>query len=653
MDHCKASDLRQGHEGEAFPRHDFRRAPAAAALGALLLAACGGDGGDASQATTAGSHWEISRAATPPWSHVTWSDAGFLAVGTRGALAASADGITWTRHDTAGGEGWRAAVRGVGQWLVLGSRGELLASPDANAWTVPAPPLLGNASAAQPRRAAAGADVRPEVDIDLSMGALAYGNGVFVAGGEGVPTFTSPDGVHWTGPSPSFGSIAFGNGLFVSQEFGVATSPDGVTWTTLAGGPQSASGIDFVDGVFVTLGWAADTNAYASVDGVNWTATPQAFIGPTRGLKPLGVAGDTLYVTADDGLQATRDGVAWSSVATNADLSRVVRMAGSATRVAAVAYDGRILAGPDLGHLSEAAPASPGDFTAVDVVGDTAVALASNGRVALRSGGTWATVATIAGAEDAFTPSALAHAPDGTLVASGDGYTAELIGFARSTDGRTWTVGASAGAGLGTGTLAAVVHDGNRFVAVDNQMNAFASATGEQWSALATLESPHYLLVRALAFGGGRYVAVGTDGYAATSTDGVHWSVAAPVTTAGGASPLHFTGVAWNGQRFVACAGLGLGNVDNAGAGLTATSTDGRAWTVAPSATSEALRGVAALPGGPFVAVGAHGVAQTSMDGVHWTRTTASIPQELGAAAAANGEFIVVGEDGLVETSSR
>jgi hypothetical protein len=63
------------------------------------------------------------------------------------------------------------------------------------------------------------------------LNGVAYGNGLFVAVGDGGTILTSPDGVSWTqrtsGTSNQLNGVAYGNGLFVAVGWDgtILTSP--------------------------------------------------------------------------------------------------------------------------------------------------------------------------------------------------------------------------------------------------------------------------------------------------------------------------------------------------------------------------------------------------------------------------------------------
>jgi hypothetical protein len=123
-------------------------------------------------------------------------------------------------------------VFGGGMWVAVGLSGEIQSSPDGVTWTH-----------------------RPQPEIlPVSLYGIAYGNGTFVAVGNGPAAdrgviLTSSNGVTWTSrTSPSIAAnfvsledVAFGNGEFVAVGYNgldsfayIISSPDGITWTQRA-----------------------------------------------------------------------------------------------------------------------------------------------------------------------------------------------------------------------------------------------------------------------------------------------------------------------------------------------------------------------------------------------------------------------------------
>lgn len=93
-----------------------------------------------------------------------------------------------------------------------------------------------------------------DVGTDVDWYSVAYGNGIFVAVGQGATTkeklaMTSPDGINWirretpatrsANYSPWWLEVEYGNGMFVALanrqpstvNYNVMTSPDGINWT--------------------------------------------------------------------------------------------------------------------------------------------------------------------------------------------------------------------------------------------------------------------------------------------------------------------------------------------------------------------------------------------------------------------------------------
>jgi len=173
----------------------------------------------------------------------------FVAVGTRGAVAYSSDGSTWTTNSS-GTNGTLAAVTfgaasGGPQFVAVGSFGATATSTDAIHWT-----------------ANSDGDTNQE-----NLNGVACGNGMFVAVGSAGVIFTSTDGAAWTsqtsGTTTDFSGVTFANGVFVAvaQSFGggpsIFVSTNGTSWmsagVSVQGGLYAAG---FGQGQFITVGSA-------------------------------------------------------------------------------------------------------------------------------------------------------------------------------------------------------------------------------------------------------------------------------------------------------------------------------------------------------------------------------------------------------------
>ena len=170
------------------------------------------------------------------------------------------------------------AVRhnGAGLWVAVGNtdgtRAYIITSPDGVTW----------------------AQRFPAVDVNESLRGLAFGGGLWVAGGtdtggaSGAYIITSPDGITWTQrTAPDNGVIfhieydiirnqfiAVGQGDSGESDATIYTSPDGINWTRRAN-PRDITllGVAVGEGLYVAVGSTTNNQAYmtTSVDGIQWT----------------------------------------------------------------------------------------------------------------------------------------------------------------------------------------------------------------------------------------------------------------------------------------------------------------------------------------------------------------------------------------------
>ncbi|MDR1366118.1 MAG: hypothetical protein LBJ03_03505 [Holosporales bacterium] len=113
-------------------------------------------------------------------------------------------------------------------------------------------------------------------NTDNNLWGIAYGEHQFVAVGNSGTILTGMDGIDWVLQTSGIGSNLFavthGNGLFVSVgDFGkVLTSQDGVAWILQASGTDNRlSGITYGGGLYIAVG--ARGTILTSPDGVTWT----------------------------------------------------------------------------------------------------------------------------------------------------------------------------------------------------------------------------------------------------------------------------------------------------------------------------------------------------------------------------------------------
>jgi hypothetical protein len=222
-----------------------------------------------------------------------------------GALEVSPDGATWTAANYNLKQPIFSAASGGGR-CVLGTTGVVLTSTDKTMlnWTIVGLPNQNN-----------------------GVLGLAYGNGMFVAvtgtgcAGCGDNTggiYTSTDGLTWsTAVATTKGliSVAYGNRGFIGVGWnGVSySSPDGVTWsgpTTIGAG--TLSGIAYGNGVYVAVGFTGGSPGasvlYTTQTGTTaWTARTLTMPAGVPPLLSTVAFGDNRFVAYAMG------GAAWTS----------------------------------------------------------------------------------------------------------------------------------------------------------------------------------------------------------------------------------------------------------------------------------------------------------------------------------------------------
>ncbi len=211
-----------------------------------------------------GTNWSLRATTLSPSSFFNGE---FLGGGT--AFVSSPDAINWTESPPYATNPPGAAVNGVDTGLfesggassvawgnglfvaaAANTSGQIASSPDGTNWT----------------KRTSGVPMQ-------SLNGLAYGDGRYVAVGtslwDGItiasPILTSPDGITWTaardttdvGGDVSGGAVAYGNGLFVAVGSFLRTSPDGINWTSVSFGENFfyLSDIIFANGRFLACGF--------------------------------------------------------------------------------------------------------------------------------------------------------------------------------------------------------------------------------------------------------------------------------------------------------------------------------------------------------------------------------------------------------------
>ena len=547
----------------------------------------------AAAADAPGRHWTTLRTPGVRWRNVVSDGSLYVALGDRGQISTSSDGKTWTSHPTGENDVLTTAAHGPAGWIVLGVNHSVVRSADGVTWT-PGPfgfsPVVGT-------------------------GTLVAGNGHYVAAGNYGGAQTD-DGVTWNPVTPLLVSVAFGNGVFVGVDNArhILHSTDGLHWDAatvpgnfVAASNDSLHNVAFAQGHFLVAGFQ---QVASSTDGIAWMTST----GPNTGA--IWGAQDVFFAVCPDPLWGndlclTSDGTQWDHNQPINITEPTAAVAGDARSWVRVSRLGGIEWTPQLsGPWNQVIPDTMGNLQAIDYVAGRYVAISSIGRaISSADGQTWDSAYTApfsAHPSEIFSPFALTHR-GGVLVAVGqrgtDSNNPTGGKAVVSTDGGvSWTIAADLAA-----PMRSVIDDGQRFVAVGDGGQVWASADGMAWNSLATVTGGAAL--RAVTHGTDRYVAVGLAGALATSPDGASW---APVTPANDDGLYHFASVQFDGKQFI-----------RVGANYQFPN-DGRV-----------------IPGG---------IVQTSLDGVQWT-TQAGSPDRWRSMAFHDGEYVLLSTDGALLSS--
>jgi len=543
---------------------------------------------------------------------------------------------------------------------------------------------------------------------------LGYGDGAYLAGGEGDRVVLSTNAVDWTAHEVSVLRTYAPAGAFVSRLargnkrwLGVigtvtgsllATSDAGETWTnahaalslsqvfSLAGGP----------GGFVAV-TGPGPSVVTSADGCNWQAA--RFYPPLGGESVFAAAyaNARFLLVGTSNLWWSLDGQNFARGSSHAFSSAVSILWGSGQYVAL-----------DQAYVPDSWPPETRLYSSADGTewvlryagrGDNAAnGLAyGNGRFIVTGGFTLLDGnGGLLGSQVLISSNGVQWVTNATPVLDFEfgppvGNDAGFVRAGRSgniissADGIAWQPRVQAT----RNNFRAIAHEDGLYVAVGNDGKLVTSSDGVQWTVHPSGTS-HDL--RAVAAGNGRWVAVGEPGALVTSTNGLQWSAEATAEA-------DLYGVAFSDGLFVAVGegatvwrsangadwrqvragqdGLRLHGITHGPAGWLATgrsveaavptpvttafvltSSDAVDWTPSTLPVAAYLENVA-FADGLYVAVGAPPTILVSSNGLTWSDTTppslgeAGLSPDLGLGwvAAGNGTFVVVGDDGMIYSS--
>lgn len=402
-----------------------------------------------------------------------------------------------------------------------------------------------------------------------SLNSIAYGNGKFIAVGEGVIA-ASTDGINWAPKSSlSLNSVVWNVDKFYAVgKFGtILSSPDGETWTKVEiNSSETLNDIYSYDNKLAVVGDKG--GFYSTSDGTNWN---MASISSDSSIKNICWNGAKFVASSDNGnIVTSMDGTSWAWVSLEASLgvkttevngtSKGLLQLGSGIkdicwdgkRFVAVGYNGTIYTSDSGTKWAKVNSSTSNNLEAVIFTGSTYFIVGSNG----------------------------------TLLQSKD-----LVSIITTNLNNI------------DQTLNSVVWGKNKFVIVGNSGTILTSYDGELWVKQDNTFGKDYSKV---IYTGKMFVAVGSEGYIIYSYDGIKWVR----SNTGIFSKLN--SISWNGKIFVA-----VGE-----AGEILTSSNCIKWNISNSGAYRSIDSIV-WDGVNFVASeGKYGTVLISSDAKVWSRVS-------------------------------
>ncbi len=218
---------------------------------------------------------------------VIWTGSQLVAVGSKGVVVTSPDGINWKTQESGTTNSLQSVVWNGSQLVAVGSGGSILTSPNGTTWTARISGTL------------------------QGLNSIVWAGSQFVAVGNKGTILTSSDAATWTvralGLSKNLNSVVWtGNGLVVVGDTLdlVLTSPNGSVWTakTATGLWVNTFSIAWNGNQFVAASWPFTVT---SPDALTWTEQGRDLILSViwTGTQWVGVG--------SDGVLASQNGLVW------------------------------------------------------------------------------------------------------------------------------------------------------------------------------------------------------------------------------------------------------------------------------------------------------------------------------------------------------
>ncbi len=258
---------------------------------------------------------------------IAWTGHQLVAVGDKGTILASQDGITWVTRNSGTTKRLNDIIW-TGSELVAAGNSVILISPDGITWT----------------------SIIADVGSNNVSG-VAWTGSKLVAIGDQFSIVSSPDGGNWAyysqPPTYSPKGVAWdGNQLIAACDSGslgtIKTSPDGGNWTKRnLPTPYSLNAITWMENKLVALG--SQGTILTSSDGIIWK---QQTSGSSNALRGAVLTADKTVVVGDNGTVLTSsDGTNWIPMASLTG-NTLNAAAWTGSRLVIVGFSGTIMTSP-------------------------------------------------------------------------------------------------------------------------------------------------------------------------------------------------------------------------------------------------------------------------------------------------------------------
>jgi len=510
------------------------------------------------------------------------------------------DQLSWVwRNPLPTGDDLTSIAYGDGQWLAVGNGGNILTSNNGTSWIV------------------------QTTGTSRYLSKVAWNGSQWVVVGTEGTILSSSNGSSWveqiSGSTTDLEDVAWNGNQWVAVGYNgvILTSDNGSSWTLQTTGVTNRlCKVAWNGSQWITVGWYGAI--LTSVDGNTWVVQSA---GPTKyDFEDVAWNGNLWMAVGGDGaILTSSSGSSW-----------VKQSAGTTNNLFCVDWNGSqwVVAGLGTTILTSSDGSSwgkqnpgPGCLKRVSWNGSQWVAVGAVGTIMTSSNGNSWNVqnsGTMADLEDVAWIG-------GQWVAVG------AVGtIMTSSDGINW---AMQNTRITASDLRQINWNGSQWVAVGGVGTIVTSSNGNSW---AVQNSGTTNFLNDVVWNGGQWVAVGVYGNILTSSNGINWSIQNAGTTKS------LNKVAWNGSLWVAV-----------GDSIIVTSSNGSSWAVQNSGSVNFLNDVV-WNGSQWVAVGDGGTILTSIDGSSWVVQNAGTENVLNHVAWNGSQWVVVGigDGGTILTSS-